>query len=154
MKNSIQEEIKHRLKVENSLYYSVQTLLSSRLLSKNLKYKIYKTIILSVVLYGCETWSLTLREECILRVFENRILRQIFGPKRDENGEWRRLHNEELYSLYYSSNIFRVIKSRISRWAGHVVRMEEVGRPLGRPRRRWEDNIKKDSKEMGINTRN
>ena len=69
------------------------------LISKNLKIKIYKTIIFPVVLYGCETRSLTLREECRLRVFENRILRRIFGPKRYENGEWRRLHNEELYSL-------------------------------------------------------
>ena len=82
------------------MYYSVQTFLPSRLLSKNLKIKIYKTILLTVVLYGCETWSLTLREECRLRLFENKILRRIFGPKRDENGEWRRLHNEELHSLY------------------------------------------------------
>ena len=74
--------------------------------------------------YGCETWSRTLREECRLRVFENRILRRIFGPKRDENGEWRRLHNEVLHSLYRSSNIARVIKSRRLRGgAGHVVRM-------------------------------
>ena len=72
----------------------------TRLLSKNLKIIIYKTIILPVVLYGCETWSLTLREECRLKVFENRILRRILGPKRDENGEWRRLHNEELQNLY------------------------------------------------------
>ena len=77
-----------------------------------MKIKIYKTIILPVVLYGCEAWSLALREGCRLRVFENRILRQIFGPKRDENGEWRRLHNEELHSLYRSPNIVRVIKSR------------------------------------------
>ena len=103
----------------NSGYYSVQTHFSSRLLSKNYKIKIYKTIILPVVLYGCETWSLTLREESRLRVFEN--LRQIFGPKRDENGEWRRLHNEELYSLYRSPNIVRVIKSKKLRWTGHVV---------------------------------
>ena len=88
----------------NSGYYLVQTLLSSRHLSKNLKIKIYKTIILPVVLYGCEAWSLTLREESRLRVFENRILGQILGPKRDEN-EWRRLHNEELHSLYHSPNI-------------------------------------------------
>ena len=69
--------------------------------------------------------SLTLREECRLRVLENRILRRIFGPKRDENGEWRRLHNEELYNLYRSPNIVRVIKCRILRYAGHVARMEE-----------------------------
>ena len=81
----------------NACYHSVQNVLSSRLLSKNLKIKIYRTIILPVVLYGCETWSLTLREERKLRVFENRVLRRIFGPRRDEvTGEWRRLHNEEL----------------------------------------------------------
>ena len=111
--NTIQEENKCRLKAGYSCYYSVQTLLSSRLPSKNLKIKIYKTIILSVVLYGCETSSLTLREECRLRVFENRILRRMFGPKRGENGEWRRLHNEELHSLYRSPNIVRVIKGRL-----------------------------------------
>ena len=90
-----------------------------------LKNKIYKTIILPVVLYGCETWSLTLREECWQRVIENRILRRIFGSKRHENGEWRRLHNKGIHSLYCSPNIVRVIKSRRLRWAGHVARMEE-----------------------------
>ena len=85
--NYIQEEIKLRLKAGNSCYYSVKTLLSSRLLSKNLKIKICKTIILPVVLYGCETWSLTLKKESRLKVFENMILRRILGPKRDENGE-------------------------------------------------------------------
>ena len=99
------------------------------------------------MLYCCEVWSFTLREERRLRVFENRILRRIFEPKRDENGEWRRLHNEELHSLYRSLNIVRVIKYRRLRWAGHVARMEEgrsafkiltgksiEKRPLGRPR--------------------
>ena len=92
--NSIQEKIKSRLKLGNACYYSVQNLLSSSLLSKTLTIKIhvYRTIILPVVLYGCETWSLTLREERRLRVFENRVLR-VFGPKRDEvTGEWRKLH--------------------------------------------------------------
>ena len=91
----------------------MQNLLSSRLLSKNLKIKINKTIILPVVLYGCETWSLTLLEERKLRVFENMVLRRIFGPRRDEvTGEWMRLHNhnEELNDLYSSPNIVRVIK--------------------------------------------
>jgi hypothetical protein len=93
----IQEEIKRRLNYGNACCHSVQNLLSSRLLSKSLKIRIYKTIILPVVLYGCETWSLTLREEHRLRVFENRVLRRIFGSKRDEvTGEWRKLHNEEL----------------------------------------------------------
>ena len=100
--NYIQDGIKCRLKAGMLCYYSLQTLLSSRLLSKNLKIKIYKIIILPVLLYGCETWSLTLREECRLRAFKNRILRQIFGPKSYANGEWKRLHNEVLRSLYCS----------------------------------------------------
>ena len=91
-----------------------------------LKIKIYTTIILPVVLYGCGTWSLTLREEHRLRVFENMVLRRIFGPKRDEvTGDWRKLHNEEFNDLYCSPNIVRVIKSRGMRWAGHVARMGE-----------------------------
>jgi hypothetical protein len=78
-------------------------------------------------LYGCETWSLTLRQKCWLRVFENRVLRRIFGPKRDEvTGEWRRLRSREVYAVYSSQNIIRVIKSRRRRWAGHVVRMGRV----------------------------
>jgi hypothetical protein len=131
---------------------------------KVVKIKIYKTITLSVVLYECETWSLTLREEHRLRVFENRVLRRIFVLKRDEvTGSWRKLHNEELHGLYSSPGIVRVIKERRMRWAGHVARMGEVrgaynilvGRPegrspLGRPRRRWEDNIKIDLREIGF----
>jgi hypothetical protein len=94
-------------------YHSVQSLLSSRLLSRDVKVKIYKTIILPLVLYGCETWSLTLRKEHRLRVFENRVLRRIFGPKKDEvTGEWRKLHNEELHNLYSSPDVIRQVKSR------------------------------------------
>jgi len=111
------------------------------LLSKNLKIKIYRTIILPVVLYGCETWSLTLREERRLRVYEHRVLRKLFGPKRDEvTGEWRKLHNEELNDLYSLPNIARVVKSRRMGLAGHVARMGEdrgvyrvlVGKPEGK----------------------
>jgi hypothetical protein len=104
----------------------VQNLLSSSLLSKIVKIEIYKTVILSFVLYGCENWSLTLREKCRLMVFENKVLRRIFEPKNDEvTGEWRRLHNKELYALYSSLIIIRVIKSRRLRWAGHVTRRGE-----------------------------
>jgi hypothetical protein len=122
----------------------------------------YKTVILPAMLYGCKTWSLTLREEFRLRVFENRALR-IFEPKREEDGSWRKLHNDELYNLYSSPNIVRVIKSRGMRWVEHVTCMGEgrgvhrvlVGRPeckksLGRSRHRWEDNIRLDLREMGI----
>jgi hypothetical protein len=125
--------------------------------------KIYRNIILSVVLYGCESWSLTLREAPRLRVFENRVLRRVFGPKRDEvTGERRKLYNEELNDLYSLPNVVGVVKSRRMRWTGHVARMVEergvhrvlVGKPggnrsLGRPRCRWEINIKMNHQEVG-----
>jgi hypothetical protein len=95
-------------------------------MSRNIKTRIYKTIILPVVLYGCETWSLTLREEHRLRVFENRVLRRIFGPKRDEvTGGWRKLHNEELHNLHSSPRIIRMIKSKTMGRAGQAARMGE-----------------------------
>jgi hypothetical protein len=115
-----------------------------------------------MVLYGCKTWSLTLRGEHRQEAFENRVLRRIFGSKRDEvTGEWKKLHNEELHDLYSSPSIIRIIKARRMRWAGYVARMREsrnsyrlVGkpegrRPLGRPRRRWLDNIRMDLVEVG-----
>jgi len=118
---------------------------------------------LPVVSYGCETWSLILRKEHRLTVFENSVLRRILGPRKDElTVDGRKLHNEELHDLYSSPNIVRVIKSRRMRWAGHVARMgarrglyrvlvgkPEGKRPLGRPRHRWKDNIKMDLQEMG-----
>ena len=117
--NSIQEEIKSRVNSGNAYYHSVQNLLSSRSLTENTKIKLYRTIILPVVLYGCETWSLTLREERRLRVFENRVLRRIFGPRRDEvTREWRKLHNEELIDLYCSSSIVQ----------GDKIEKNEMGR--------------------------
>jgi len=123
---------------------------------------IYRTVILPAVLYGCETWSLTFREQRRLRAFENRVLRRIFGPKRDKvTGEWRKLHNEELNDLYCSPNIVRVNKARRIRWVGHVARMGDrkgensvlVGKPegkipLGRPRRGREYNIKMDFQDV------
>ena len=141
----------------------LENLLSSSLLSKNINTKICRTVFLPVVVYGCETWLLTLREERRLRVFESRVLGRIFGPKRYKvTGEWRKLHKEELNDLYCSPNIVQVKTSRRMRWAGHVACMGErrgiykvmVGkseekRPLGRPRHIWEDNIKMDLQEVG-----
>ncbi|KAJ4431157.1 hypothetical protein ANN_19752 [Periplaneta americana] len=117
--NDTLEKIKRRINMGNACYYSVEKLLSSSLLSKNLKVRIYKTVILPVVLFGCETWTLTLREEQRLMVFENKVLRKIFGAKRDEvTGKWRKLHNAELHALYSSPDIIRNIKFRRLRWAG------------------------------------
>jgi len=119
-----QNSIQSRLKSGNASYHSVQNLLPCSLLSKNMKIKTYRTTIFPVVLYGCVTWSLTLREEQRLRVFEDRVLRSTLGPKRDEvTGEWRKLHNEDLNDLYSSSIIVQVIKSSKMRWAGHVACM-------------------------------
>jgi hypothetical protein len=143
--NDIHDEIKNRLNSGNACYYSDQNLLSFRLILKNLKIKIYKTVIFPVVLYRYETWSLTSVEEHKLRDFESRVLRKIFGPKRQEDGSWRKLHNDELHNLYFSPYIVRMIKSRRMRWAGHMACMGEgrgvTGFWLGSPKVRdhWED---------------
>jgi hypothetical protein len=158
--NCMHEEINSRLNSGNACYRSVHSLLSSRLLSRNVKVKIYRTIVLPVVLYGCETGSLTLREEHKLRVSGNRVLRGIFGPKGDEvTGQRRKLHNGELHNLYSSPGVFRQMKQR---WVEHVARRGEgrnvyrvlEGKPkgkisLGRPWRRWEHGIKMDIREIG-----
>jgi hypothetical protein len=117
----VQEKIKRRLNSGNVCYHSVQNLLPSRLLFKNIKIRIYKTIILRVVSYGSETWSVTLRE-----VHRLRVPRRIFGPKRNEvTGGWRKLHNEDLHNLYASPSIIIMIKSRRIRWACSTNGVEE-----------------------------
>ena len=141
----------------------MQNILFSSLLTTNLKINIYRTSYnFACCLYGCETWSLTLGEQRRLRANENRVLRRIFGTKRDEvTGEWRKLHNEQLNDLYCSPSIVRVIKYRRIRLAGHVARLggkrgvyrvlvgkPEGKRPLERPRHRWEDNIKMDLQDV------
>jgi len=160
-KHSVHEEIKCRLLSGNACYYSVQNLLSYSLLPKKVKVKIYRTIILPVVLYGCETWSPTVSEEHGLGVFRNRVLRKTFGPTRDEIiRECGRQHNETLYDLYTPS--IWVIKSRRMRWLGHVahsgkrrgaywilVGRSEGRKPLGRPRHTWWDDIKMDLQVSG-----
>jgi len=140
--NSIQEEIKSSLKWE-WLFNSVQNLLSSRLLSKNLKTEIYRTIILPVVVYECETCSLKLRKERRFEFFENRVLRRIFGPRRVKvTEEWIQLHHEE-----WAEHVARLGENRGV--YGTLVGEPEGKRPLGKPRRRWEDNIKMDIQEVG-----
>ena len=131
---------------------------------QNRKIKTHRTVILPFVVYGFETWSLTLREEHRLSVFENRVLREIFGANRDEvTVEWRKLHNEELYDLYCSPNIIHVIKLMRMRWAGHVACMvdrrsvyrvlagrPEGKRPLDKPGYKWKDNIKSIFKKWDV----
>jgi hypothetical protein len=129
----IQHEIKRTSNSGNAYYLSVQNFWPSRLLWKNAKISIYQAIILPVVLYGCETWFLTLREEHRQGVFENRVLRGIFGSRSEVTEGWRKLHNEELRDLYSLRSIIIMIKSRRMRWAGHVARM---GRREWRRRRR------------------
>jgi hypothetical protein len=160
--NCMHKEINSGLNAGNTCYHSVQSLLSSRLLYRKVEVKVFKTIILPVVLCECETLPLTLKEEHRLRVLQNRVLRRIFGPKRDAvMEEWRKLHNEELHNLYSLTDIIRQIKSRRMRWTGHVARMGEgrnvyrvlVGKPKGkvpvsRLRRRWEHGIKMDLREI------
>jgi hypothetical protein len=144
--NLIHEEIKRRLNSVNTCYHSIQNLLCYHLLSKNIKIRIYETIILPMVLYGCETWSLTLREE--------HRLRRVYELGRDDvTGDWRTLHNEELHNFYSFPSIIRMIKPRRITWDGHVAQIRDKKKAcnllMGRQRYRWVDSIKMDLGEIG-----
>jgi hypothetical protein len=161
--NSTNCEIQARIISGNRCYYSCGALMQSRALNRSLKLKIYTTLIRPVVTYGCETWSLTSRNEQQLRIFEQKILRKIFGLVQDEIGIWRIRKNHELNELIGNSDIIRFIKSRRITWLGHVMRMDggrmprrilewkPMGRRIkGRPRKRWLEDGEEDIQMMGI----
>jgi len=161
--NSANCEIQTRIISGNRCNYSCGTLMKSRALNRSLKLKIYKTLLRPAVTYGCEAWTLTNRNEQQLRIFEQKILRKIFGPVQDENGIWRIRKNHELNELVVSSGIIRFIKSRRMAWLGHIMRMDGGrmprrilewkpmgGRIRGRPRKRWIEDGEEDIQMMGI----
>lgn len=163
-KNCEGPEIVNRITLANRCMFACNRILSSKVISQRTKIRIYHTIIRPVLLYGAETWILNKKEENKLIVFENRVLRKIFGPIL-ENGEWRRRHNIEIRNQYNDYDIIAQIKSRRLRWAGHVLRrdrgklLKEAGlgvpegkRPLGRPKRRWWDGVKTDISSLGATT--
>lgn len=160
--NSEELEVTNRIRSANKSFYACNKLLSSRLLSYTSKLRLYKTIIRPVLLYASETWILNKKEERKVLVFENKILRKIFGPTL-ENGVWRIKHNQEIRQLFKEPDIVGEIKSRRLRWTGHVLRKEENSlaanilrnnpegrRPAGRPKTRWWDQVRKDMRKMGL----
>jgi hypothetical protein len=160
--NSTSCEVHARILSGNSCYYSCGKLMKSRALNRNLKLKIYKSLIGPVVTYGCEAWTITTRDEQHLRIFERKILRKIFGPIQDKDRSWRIRMNHELNELIGNADIVRFIKSRRIAWLGHVMRMDEkripkrvfkwkpTGRRIrGRPRKRWVEDIE-DIQTLGV----
>lgn len=164
--NNIDEEINMRIVHAMRSYYGLRVFLSSSSLSRQTKFTLYKTLIRSIVTYGCETWTLTSTQEEKLAIFERKILRYILGPMQDENNVYRIRYNAELYELYNDCSITSFIKSMRIRWAGHVVRMDDErvvkrvfdgniqrSRPQGRPRKRWIENVEGDLQLLGVDTR-
>ena len=158
------EEIVARISGASKCSWALNDLLRSKVLSRSSKIQVYRTLIRPVAVYACETWALTQEQERRLLVFENTILRRILGPTRDEaTGEWRRRHNRELRDLTHLPLITSFVSSQRLRWAGHVARMPpdsvlrramegvpEGRRPVGRPRMRWEDCVRKDLRQLGV----
>lgn len=161
--NSMQFCIQDRIQAGNRSYHANKKLLQCKLLSRQVKLTIYKTIIRPVVTYGCEAWTMTIADEAALRIFERKILRRILGAKRLENGEYMRRNNEELNMFIKNEDIVRFCKSQRLRWAGHVARFSEEraqhkifmakpyhNRARGRPRMRWIDNVESDTRTLGV----
>jgi hypothetical protein len=161
-KNNVTIEIAARIQAGNRCYYGLTKILSSRTISRRMKERLYTSLIRPVVLYGSETWPIRKMDEHKFMIFERKVLRKINGPVKDEiTGEWRRRKNIELEILYSNADIVEVIRSRRLRWAGHawrsqnpllhaVMEQNPIGkRPLGRPRMRWEDVVKKDVERLG-----
>lgn len=165
---SCEAEINARIQAGNRCYHSLGQLLKARNLSRQVKIRLYKTLIQPVVMYGCETWSIRRQDYCKLLVFERKVLRKIFGPVQDATtGEWRIRHNEELNSIYRHPTIVGLVRSKRLEWAGHVSRMRENRwpvnllnfvsqgkRPRGRPRKRWSDGLREDLNQLGIDMTN
>lgn len=160
--NDIETEIKARLSTANKAYYAFQTLFKKRYISRSLKVQIYKTVIRPIAIYGAESWTLTKKSEELVRIWERKILRKIYGPTCD-NGLWRMKMNHELYDKFKSPDIIAIIKVRRLEWLGHVMRMQnqrtakkilegkpEGRRRIGRPRLRWLDDVEADLREMGV----
>jgi hypothetical protein len=159
--NDISEEIGARLVAANRAYFGLLGHFKSRLLSRQTKLNIYKTLVRPVLTYASETWAIAKTEERLLELFERKILRRILGPI-CENGEWRKRFNRELYDLYGDSSVIGIVKSARLRWAGHVARMDDnepprkvlLGNPggqrrRGRPKLRWEDGVEEDVRKLG-----
>jgi hypothetical protein len=159
----MKEEINSRIKQENITFYANKNLLGNKLLTRKAKIKLCKLVILPVVTYGCETWTMNEVEEEKLRISERKVLHKIFEPTQRENGAWTIRTNEEVHNLYGKDDIIRFIKSQRLRWWGHVYRMEDernvkrltqwkpiATRPSGRSRTRWQDDVLKDIKTMKI----
>ncbi|KAL4100807.1 hypothetical protein QTP88_020836 [Uroleucon formosanum] len=160
--NELKTEVSSRIQLANKGYYGLEKVLKSRTLSKNLKIRMYMTLLRPIVMYGSETWALRKAEEQRLGVFERKVLRKIYGPVFDnQRNEWRKLHNYEIQMQFQRPDIIKEITKRRLMWGGHawrkqgslvrlVIEEEPIGkRPLGRPRLRWEDCVKKDIKSIG-----